>query len=506
MKKTSILLSTALLLGQFISCSPIILAEEEQTIALTEQSTTSDAENVANEGSNVALEETTTTDTSESNSDQPTKETTDSTTDSSINNTQSTDSRPEETIPSTSDSNLNQEQTKPSESKPVTKPNATKKPTDNQEVSRPEKPVENTTNEMSQQVPFVGSYSTEPQTKKEEPLQVDQANKNNEETNSFIDKTSKIVATENKGSYEAIHFEKNKNVESFIRKIGESARKVGKANNLYASVMIAQAVLESASGQSALAQAPNYNLFGIKGEFNGKSVSFATQEDVGNGELYTIRASFRQYKNYEESLNDYAKLLKEGLTGNRDYYHGVWKTSAKTYKEATRFLTGRYATDTKYDQKLNGLIETFDLTKYDKEIAGPELSQKGYIVPVKNYTISSPFGEWGGEFHRGVDFAAAQGEPIYASKSGVVIKAEFHPSWGNVVAIEHEDGNTTLYAHQQEYQVKVGDKVEQGQIIGYVGSTGNSTGSHLHFEFCVDNSLVQSQLRNPMDVLNNIEK
>lgn len=503
MKKTSVLLSTALLLGQFISCSPIVLAGEEQTNALTEQSTTSDAENVVNEDSNIVLGEATTTDTSESNSDQPTKETTDSTTDSSVDNTQSTDSKPEETIPSTSDSSLNQEQTKPSESKPVTKPN----PTNNQEVSRPEKSVETKTNEMAQQVPFAESYSTESQTKTEEPLQVEQANKNNnEETNSVIEKTSKIVVTENEESYEAIHFEKNKNVESFIRKIGESARKVGKANDLYASVMIAQAVLESASGQSALAQAPNHNLFGIKGEYNGKSVSYATQEDAGNGELYTIRASFRQYNNYEESLNDYAKLLKKGLTGNSDYYHGVWKTNAKTYQEATRFLTGRYATDTKYDQKLNGLIETYDLTKYDKEIAGPELSQKGYIVPVKNYTISSPFGERGGEFHRGVDFAAAQGEPIYASKSGVVIKAEFHPSWGNVVAIEHEDGNTTLYAHQQEYQVKVGDTVEQGQIIGYIGSTGNSTGSHLHFEFCVDNSLVQSQLRNPMDVLNTIEK
>ena len=69
------------------------------------------------------------------------------------------------------------------------------------------------------------------------------------------------------------------------------------------------------------------------------------------------------------------------------------------------------------------------------------------------------------------------------------------------VAIEHEDGTTTLYAHQQEYQVKVGDKVKQGQIIGYVGSTGNSTGSHLHFELCLDHSLNQSQLIDPETIL-----
>ncbi|MBK5132765.1 peptidoglycan DD-metalloendopeptidase family protein, partial [Enterococcus faecium] len=298
-----------------------------------------------------------------------------------------------------------------------------------------------------------------------------------------------------------IHFEKNESVESFIRKIGESARKVGQENDLYASVMIAQAILESASGQSQLAQAPNYNLFGIKGTHNGKGVSFATQEDLGNGTLYTTQATFRQYENYEDSLNDYAQLLKEGLTGNSQFYSGVWKTNAKTYQEATKFLTGRYATDTKYNQKLNGLIETYHLTDYDKEVAGPQLSKEGYIVPVKNYTISSSFGTRGGEFHRGIDLAAAQGEPIYASKAGTVVKAEFHPSWGNYVAIEHEDGTTALYAHQQEYQVKMGDKVKQGQIIGYVGSTGNSTGSHLHFELCLDHSLNQSQLVDPETVL-----
>ncbi|WP_165007672.1 MULTISPECIES: M23 family metallopeptidase, partial [unclassified Enterococcus] len=122
-------------------------------------------------------------------------------------------------------------------------------------------------------------------------------------------------------------------------------------------------------------------------------------------------------------------------------------------------------------------------------------------VPVKNCTISSPFGFRGGEFHRGLDLAAPQGEPIYASKAGVIIKAEFHPSWGNYVVIQHEDGITALYAHQQEYRVRVGDKIDQGQIIGYVGSTGNSTGSHLHIEFCLDNSLDQSRLIDPEPIL-----
>ena len=297
------------------------------------------------------------------------------------------------------------------------------------------------------------------------------------------------------------HFEKDESVESFIRKFGESARKIGQENDLYASVMIAQAILESASGQSTLAQAPNYNLFGIKGSYKGKSVSMATQEDSGSGALYTIQAGFRVYENYEESLADYAQLMKQGISGTSTYYSGVWKENAETYQAATKFLTGRYATDTQYNQKLNGLIETYELTKYDQAIQGPEISKEGYKVPVNDYTISSPYGPRGGEFHRGLDMAAAQGEPIYASKAGIVLKAEYHASWGNYVVIQHADGMTSLYAHQQQYSVKPGDQVEQGQVIGYVGSTGNSTGSHLHLEFCLDSSLAQEKLIDPKNVL-----
>lgn len=299
----------------------------------------------------------------------------------------------------------------------------------------------------------------------------------------------------------AIHFEQDESVESFIRKIGEPARKIGQEHDLYASVMIAQAILESASGSSGLAQAPNYNLFGIKGTHNGKSVSMVTEEDLGNGTIYATQSGFRVYENYEDCFEDYAKLLKEGLSGDSDFYAGVWKSNAKTYQEATKFLTGRYATDTSYNQKLNGLIEAYDLIDYDKELQGPAISSTVYKVPISNYTISSPFGDRGGEFHRGLDMAAAQGEPIHATKSGTVIKAEYHYSWGNYVAIQHEDGTTALYAHQQQYTVKVGDKLSQSQVIGYVGSTGNSTGSHLHFELCKDNSLSQGMLIDPQSVL-----
>ncbi|MEQ6990524.1 glucosaminidase domain-containing protein [Enterococcus avium] len=311
------------------------------------------------------------------------------------------------------------------------------------------------------------------------------------------------ATTENPQSVQdgAIQFEKSETVESFILKLGEPARKIGKEKDLYASVMIAQAILESASGSSSLAKAPNYNLFGIKGTHNGKSVSMATQEDLGNGNLYTTQAGFRVYENYEDCFNDYAKLMTEGISGNSDFYAGALKSNAKSYQEATKFLTGHYATDTQYNQKLNGLIETYDLTQYDKELQGAPISNGSYKVPLTNYTISSPFGNRGGEFHRGLDMAAAQGEPIYATRAGKVLTAEFDYSWGNYVVIQHEDGTTALYAHQQQYLVKAGDNVSQGQVIGQVGSTGNSTGAHLHVELCLDSSLSQDKLVDPQLLL-----
>ncbi|EMF0060839.1 peptidoglycan DD-metalloendopeptidase family protein [Enterococcus hirae] len=503
MKRTSKLLSALLLLGQVVGYTPAVLADEKPSNVATEQSTTVKTDHSTTDSTDTTKEEAT-TDSSIEQSEQKPSESTDQSTDSTTDSSQTTESKPETTTPGTTDSsqpeNNTQDTTKPSETKPVEQPNTKPSESGSQEVTQPTKPAEVTPSQPVAPQTSITGQNTQPKAEIKAQAQPTVQEESKAYHQAPTAPIQELVPPSKQDSEGNIHFEKDGSVESFIRKIGESARKIGQENNLYASVMIAQAILESASGQSQLAQAPNYNLFGIKGTHNGKGVSFATQEDLGDG-TYTTQATFRQYENYEESLNDYAQLLKEGLTGNSHFYDGVWKTNAKTYQEATKFLTGRYATDTSYDKKLNGLIETYDLTKYDKEVAGPQLSKEGYIVPVKNYTISSPFGTRGGEFHRGLDLAAAQGEPIYASKAGTVVKAEFHPSWGNYVAIEHEDGTTALYAHQQEYQVKVGDKVKQGQIIGYVGSTGNSTGSHLHFELCLDHSLSQSQLVDPETVL-----
>lgn len=169
---------------------------------------------------------------------------------------------------------------------------------------------------------------------------------------------------------------KNQTTEEFIQSIGADAQQIAWDKGLYASVMIAQAILETGSGNSQLARPPHHNLFGIKGSYQGKNVSFNTQEDKGNGQLYTIQSTFRQYPSYKESLEDYAELLRNGLSGNPSFYQATWKENATTYREATKALTGKYATDTSYDKKLNALIETYELVRFDAELNKAEETVK----------------------------------------------------------------------------------------------------------------------------------
>ena len=155
----------------------------------------------------------------------------------------------------------------------------------------------------------------------------------------------------------------------FLRNIIPAAQNVARGKDIYASVMIAQAALESGWGTSALSKAPNHNLFGVKGSYNGQSVNMQTLEDSGGQNYYSIQANFRKYPSYQESLEDYADKIVNGISGAPLFYSGAWKSKTNSYKDATAYLTGRYATDTAYGSKLNRIIEQFGLTKYDTETA-----------------------------------------------------------------------------------------------------------------------------------------
>ena len=132
--------------------------------------------------------------------------------------------------------------------------------------------------------------------------------------------------------------------------------------------------------------------------------------------------------------------------------------------------------------------------KYDEYLAKLALqgenppSDATWLTPVSGYTITSPFGMrvhpilGTSKMHNGIDMACNQGTPIYATRAGTVTVASYQAGGaGNYVSINHLDGFASIYMHMTHYVVSAGQSVSQGQLIGYVGSTGLSTGPHLHF-------------------------
>ncbi len=105
---------------------------------------------------------------------------------------------------------------------------------------------------------------------------------------------------------------------------------------------------------------------------------------------------------------------------------------------------------------------------------------QGYYSSNYGYRIDPITGR--STFHTGVDIIATQGTPVMAAAGGVVAAVEFHPEYGNIVDIDHDNGLTSRYAHLLKGSVKVGDVVMKGQLIAQVGNTGRTTGPHLHFE------------------------
>lgn len=132
--------------------------------------------------------------------------------------------------------------------------------------------------------------------------------------------------------------------------------------------------------------------------------------------------------------------------------------------------------------------------------AGPMTSPSaaGLIWPVSG-TITSGFGGRsspggiGSTYHEGVDIAVPEGTPIRAAKGGTVIMASYNGGYGNYTCIDHGSGLSTCYGHQSGFAVSAGQSVDQGQVIGYSGNTGNSTGPHLHFEVRI-NGVAQDPL------------
>lgn len=124
-------------------------------------------------------------------------------------------------------------------------------------------------------------------------------------------------------------------------------------------------------------------------------------------------------------------------------------------------------------------------------IANAALAQGG-IWPTTSHYISSPYGWRWGSLHSGTDIAGRHGDPIYAYKSGLVTYAGWATSYGYIVKVDHGNGMSTWYAHCSQLLVTAGQEVAQGQTIALMGSTGFSTGNHVHFEVRINGVHVNS--------------
>jgi murein DD-endopeptidase MepM/ murein hydrolase activator NlpD len=118
-----------------------------------------------------------------------------------------------------------------------------------------------------------------------------------------------------------------------------------------------------------------------------------------------------------------------------------------------------------------------------------ELESNQWVLPVDSYRLTATFGQGGGLWssdHTGLDFAAAYGTPIKAVGHGIVTSVGYEGAYGNQTTITHSDGTQTSYSHMASSAVSTGEEVNAGDVIGYIGMTGNTTGPHLHFEVLTD--------------------
>ena len=196
----------------------------------------------------------------------------------------------------------------------------------------------------------------------------------------------------------------------------------------------------------------------------------------------------------------------ESLEGDMDTLEDKYNELASLYREANEDLSNaeayKKATEEDYEKVLEELKKTQEEWNALMGTGMPTYVGGYFAWPVPGYSwISSPFG-WRTlygkpDFHTGIDIAGRNiyGKPIIASNTGQVVKVAYYTTgYGYHVMIDHGDNNWTVYVQMSSIAVKQGEWVAQGQVIGYVGSTGNSTGPHLHFEVRIN-----GERKNPLD-------
>ena len=212
-------------------------------------------------------------------------------------------------------------------------------------------------------------------------------------------------------------------------------------------------------------------------------------------DLQDLQAEIEEKKESLETQKAESEAAKAELVSK--------KSELNKQREAANALVAQLrASKSEYQEDMDDLSAEAEavqaqILKLSKELAAQQAAQGkpsnaalgGYIWPVSSRRITSTFGGRaspggiGSTNHKGIDIGrAGYTTEIHAAKAGTVIVSQYSRSYGNYVVVSHGSGNTTLYAHMSSRKVSVGQYVNQGDVLGITGSTGNSTGPHLHFE------------------------
>lgn len=243
----------------------------------------------------------------------------------------------------------------------------------------------------------------------------------------------------------------------------------------------------------------------------------AAREDADRRKADAAEAAAEMERVVQEADATLAEIQQNELMSNSRMYDlkieltsanneaAVWAAETARVDQEIAFLTSQYNAQiqAEYEAEQARIAEQNRLAEIARQealaaqraaqqtpvqtpAAPPVYSGGGFAWPVPGYYAIVSYYGWrsfgGGEFHAGVDVPAPMGAPIVAAKAGIVIMAHWYGGFGNFVAVAHGNGIVTFYAHMSGFAVSAGQSVAAGQTIGYIGSTGRSTGPHLHFE------------------------
>ncbi len=247
------------------------------------------------------------------------------------------------------------------------------------------------------------------------------------------------------------------------------------------------AARDSLEGEKADLEVTRADLDVVQAELDEKRTK-------ANALLQELVAKGQEYEELvDQAEADEAALIKEIAAAEKKYNEAKAKEEAERL-EQERLEQERLEQESNKNNGSNG--GSSDNSTSDNDKVDTPSSSESWIKPCKYKKLTSPYG-WrthpvygDRRFHSGVDLAHNEGTPIKAARSGTVTMAAFNKTNGYYVTINHGDGYSSSYLHMTGYTVKVGQKVTQGQTIGSMGSTGVSTGSHLHFSIYYNGSTV----------------